>query len=241
MDDFTQVDIAKNITSVMERMEQAAQRSGRNPETVKLVAVSKAQSLEKIRKAYESGLREFGENRVYEALPKQKQLQDLEGIHWHMIGHIQSRKAKDVPTNFSFVHSVDRMKIARRLDRYSGQAGKKLKVMLECNVSGEKTKEGWNLKDPATWPKILLIFEEILKLQNLQVCGLMTMAPFEAEEDELRKVFRSLRELREYLDERLPGNWGELSMGMTDDFEIAVEEGSTMVRIGRAIFGPRDQ
>jgi pyridoxal phosphate enzyme (YggS family) len=239
MNDFVKADIAKNMKSVMDRIEQAAQRSSRNPEVVELVAVSKAQSLEKIHKAYELGLREFGENRVYEALPKQKQLQDLEGIHWHMIGHIQSRKARDVPTNFSFVHSVDRMKIAKRLDRYSGEAGKKLKVMLECNVSGEETKEGWDLADPTTWPKIIPIFEEIMKLQNLQVCGLMTMAPFEAEEEELRKVFRTLRELQEYLAERLPGSWDELSMGMTDDFEIAIEEGSTMVRIGRAIFGPR--
>lgn len=241
MNESKKADIAKNIERVMDRIEQAAQRSGRDPEAVKLVAVSKAQSLEKIRKGYELGLREFGENRVYEALPKQKQLQDLQGIHWHMIGHIQSRKAKDVPTNFYVVHSVDRMKIARRLNRYSGQAGKKLKVMLECNVSGEETKEGWDLVDPAAWPKIIPIFEEILKLENLQVCGLMTMAPFEAEEGELRKVFRALRQLKDFLTERLPGSWDELSMGMTDDFEIAVEEGSTVVRIGRAIFGPRDE
>jgi pyridoxal phosphate enzyme (YggS family) len=240
MDDL-EAGIAENLKQVRERIYQAAQRSDRNPEDVKLVTVSKAQSLEKIREAYKLGLREFGENRVYEALPKQKQLHDLEGIHWHMIGHIQSRKARDVPTNFSLVHSLDRVKIARRLDRYSGEAGKKLKVMLECNVSGEETKEGWDLVDPATWPKVIPIFEEILKLPNLQVCGLMTMAPFDAEENELRKVFRTLRECKDYLAERLPGSWDELSMGMTDDFEIAVEEGSTMVRIGRAIFGPREE
>ena len=233
--------IAKNIDSVISRIERAADRSDRKPEAVRLVAVSKSQSLGKIRQAYSLGLRDFGENRVHEALPKQKQLHDLSEIKWHMIGHIQSRKARDVPVNFSLVHSVDRMKIVRKLDEYAGEANQKLKVLLECNISGEEKKEGWNLGNPSSWPKIIPVFEEILAFQNLQVCGLMTMAPFAAEEALLRKVFRSLRELKEFLSERLPGSWAELSMGMTDDFEIAVEEGSTLVRIGRAIFGPREE
>jgi pyridoxal phosphate enzyme (YggS family) len=241
MNDSEKAIIAANIRSVKERIAQAAKRSGRDSEAVQLVAVSKLQSLEKVRQAYSLGIRDFGENRVYDALPKQKKLRDLEEIKWHMIGHIQSRKAKDVPTNFSVVHSIDRMKIAKRLDHYAGQAEIKLKVLLECNVSGEESKEGWNLENPASWPKILPVFEEILALENLEVRGLMTMAPFDAEEDELRKVFRGLRGLREYLSARIPANWDELSMGMTDDFEFAVEEGSTIVRIGRAIFGPREE
>jgi len=235
------VPIATNIENVMNRIIKAADRSGRNPDEVRLVAVSKSQSLEKIRYAYSLGLRDFGENRVHEALPKQEQLQELSDIKWHMIGHIQSRKAIDVPDHFSLVHSVDRMKIARKLDQHAGEANQRLKVLLECNISGEHTKEGWNLENPSSWPLIIPIFREILTFQNLQVCGLMTMAPFEAEEVSLRKVFRNLRELKEYLSERLPGSWEELSMGMSDDFEIAVEEGSTMVRIGRAIFGPREE
>ncbi len=238
--DFENVVIAQNLEKVRSRIEQAALRSGRDPKAVRIVAVSKSQSIEKIREAYSLGLREFGENRVYEALPKQAQLQDLSDIHWHMIGHIQSRKARDVPNNFSVVHSIDRLKIARRLDHYAGEVGQKLEVYLECNVSGEETKEGWNLVDPSSWPNIIPIFTEILAFKNLQVCGLMTMAPFSAQEELLRKVFRSLRELQGFLTERLPGSWVELSMGMTDDFEIAIEEGSTVVRIGRAIFGPRE-
>jgi pyridoxal phosphate enzyme (YggS family) len=239
--DIERVMIAENIESVKRRIEQAARRSSRAPDSVRLVAVSKSQSLEKVRQAYELGLRVFGENRVYEAIPRQEQLKDLPDIQWHMIGHIQSRKARDVPGNFSVVHSVDRMKIARRLNQFSGEAGKRLKVYLECNVSGEGTKEGWDLVDPASWPKVIPIFTQIIALQHLQVSGLMTMAPMDVGEALIRKVFRSLRELKDYLSEELPGSWDDLSMGMTDDFEIAIEEGSTVVRIGRAIFGPRDE
>jgi pyridoxal phosphate enzyme (YggS family) len=228
-----------NIESVLERIERATSRSGRNPDAIRLVAISKSQPVDKVRHAYAFGLRDFGENRVYEALPKQEQLEHLKEICWHMVGHIQSRKARDVPTHFSWVHSVDRLKIARRLDKYSEEAERKVKVLLECNVSGEETKEGWKLVERDSWPKILPIFGEILAFQNLEMCGLMTMAPFSAEEDVLRAVFKNLRELRDFLSENLPGNWKELSMGMTDDFEIAIEEGSTMIRIGRAIFGPR--
>jgi pyridoxal phosphate enzyme (YggS family) len=232
--------ITQNIENVLNRITQAASRSGRESEDVTLIAVSKSQSIEKIRHAYSIGLREFGENRVYEALPKQDELLDLSSINWHMIGHIQSRKARDVPAHFSLIHSIDRLKIARKLDQYSGEEGLKLNVLLECNVSGEVTKEGWNLVDDSSWSSVLPIFKEIAAFQNLRVCGLMTMAPFGAEEDSLRKVFRRLRELREYLSDKIPGDWSELSMGMTDDFEIAIEEGATMVRIGRAIFGPRE-
>jgi pyridoxal phosphate enzyme (YggS family) len=232
--------IEKNIKSVQTRIEQAAYRSGRNPDEIQLVAISKSQRISKVRHAYTIGLRNFGENRVYEALPKMEQLDDLTEICWHMVGHIQSRKARDVPANFSWVHSVDRVKIARRLDRFAEEAEKEMKVLLECNVSGEETKEGWNLKERSSWSEILPVFEEILEFHNLEICGLMTMAPFFAEEAVLRTVFRNLRELRDFLSANLPGSWKELSMGMTDDFEIAIEEGSTMVRIGRAIFGPRE-
>lgn len=233
--------VAKNIESVLNRIQQAAQRAGRDPETIRLIAVSKSQSIEKIRIAYSLGLRDFGENRVLEALPKLEELASLDAIQWHMIGHIQSRKARYVLPGFSLVHSVDRMKIAKKLDQYSRESDQKLRVLFECNVSGEETKEGWDLVDRSSWPGIIPVFKDIVSLQNLEVCGLMTMAPFSAEEWELRSIFRKLFDLKEFVSQRLPGNWDELSMGMTDDFEIAIEEGSTMVRIGRAIFGPRDQ
>jgi pyridoxal phosphate enzyme (YggS family) len=235
------IDVAQNMEHVFARIEESASRVGRSPSQVKLVAVSKSQSPSKIREAYNHGLRDFGENRVYEALPKQKELASLEGIRWHMIGHIQSRKAQDVAPNFSLVHSVDRMKIARYLDKSAGEAGVNLPVLLECNVSGEDTKEGWLLTDHSSWEKSLAVFREITSFEHLRVCGLMTIAPWTQDEKILRFVFGALRALRDFLEERIPGYWQELSMGMSDDFEVAIEEGSTMVRIGRAIFGPREQ
>jgi pyridoxal phosphate enzyme (YggS family) len=231
--------LEENINRVLERIEAATLRSGRKPKAVRLVAISKGQDTSKIREAYALGLRDFGENRVLEALAKQEQLADLEDICWHMVGHIQSRKASLVVPHFSFVHSIDRMKIAERLDIRSGQVGYKLPAFLECNVSGEETKGGWDLQDRSSWEGILPRFEAILALSNLRIQGLMTMAPFTEDVDWIRSVFHSLRELRDYLALRLPGNWQELSMGMTDDYEIAIEEGATMVRIGRAIFGER--
>lgn len=237
---LSKVTIAEKLEDVLGRIEAAALRSKRDPNAVRLIAVSKEQSVEKIREAYSLGLRDFGENRVLEALPKQEELADLNDIRWHMIGHIQSRKSRFVVPNFSMVHSIDRIKIAKMLNKTSGDVGEKLHVLLECNVSGEETKEGWDLALRHSWSKIIPVFEEILKLPDLEVRGLMTMAPFDASEDKLRAVFKTLRELKEFLAERIPGTWDELSMGMTDDFEIAIEEGATLVRIGRAIFGPRN-
>jgi pyridoxal phosphate enzyme (YggS family) len=157
-----------------------------------------------------------------------------------MIGHIQSRKTRQLVPGFSMIHSVDRLKIARRLNDHSEQFGSKIPVLLECNVSGELTKEGWDLVDQDTWPGILPEFNQVASFPFIDVRGLMTMAPFEAKDDELRRIFGKLRELLEYLGDHIPGMGRELSMGMTDDFEIAIEEGATMVRIGRAIFGPRN-
>jgi pyridoxal phosphate enzyme (YggS family) len=232
--------IAENLASVQGKITAAALRANRNPSEVRLIAVTKSQSVAKIKEAYAAGLRDFGENRALEALTKQEQLTDFPEIQWHMIGHIQSRKTRYLVPNFAMVHSIDRMKIARRLDQHSLELGFILPVLLECNVSGEETKGGWDLVDRENWPEILPEFQEILHLKNLEVRGLMTMAPFGAEEHVLRSVFSALRELKEFLVERLPGTWDVLSMGMTDDYEIAIEEGATLVRIGRAIFGPRD-
>ncbi|NIM94348.1 MAG: YggS family pyridoxal phosphate-dependent enzyme [Anaerolineales bacterium] len=231
--------ISLRIERVRSLIADALQRSGRTDSSVELVAISKGQSIEKIREAHAAGLRIFGENRVYEALPKIEELNDLSDIEWHMVGHIQSRKARDVVPHFSMVQSIDRLKIAHRLNRYASEARSELKVLLECNVSGEETKEGWILADRANWSDILPVLDEILGLENLHVCGLMTMAPWTSDVELLRSVFKRLREFRDYIANELPGDWRHLSMGMTDDYEIAVEEGSTMVRIGRAIFGPR--
>lgn len=231
--------IRENVERVQDRIARAARRVGRDPAEVLLVAVTKGQPPEVIRLGYAAGLRDFGENRVEEAIPKIAALADLEGLRWHMVGHIQSRKARAVVGRFALVHSVDREKIARLLDRHASESGLRLAVLLECNVSGEATKEGWRLNDPGLWEAALETLGAIVALPCLRVQGLMTMAPWTTEVDQVRGTFRRLRELRDYLGARLPGEWGMLSMGMTDDFEVAIEEGSTCVRIGRALFGER--
>ncbi len=239
MDLVTASAIRENVDRVLERIAAAARRAGRDPAEVQLVAVTKGQSPEVICLGYEAGLRDFGENRVEEALPKISALADLAGVRWHMIGHIQSRKACAVPGPFALVHSVDREKIARLLDRFAAEAGLRLPALLECNVSGESSKEGWRLDAPNSWASALEGLRTVVSLPHLQVGGLMTMAPWTEDEERVRETFRRLRELRDHLAARLPGEWGMLSMGMTDDFEVAIEEGATCVRIGRAVFGPR--
>jgi pyridoxal phosphate enzyme (YggS family) len=208
---------------------------------IRMVAISKGHGVEKIRAAYHAGIREFGENRIHEALPKLEELEAFEDIRWHMVGHIQSRKAKLVIPAFDIVHSVDRMKIAQRLNRFAGESGLTFPVLLECNVSGELTKYGWNLQDEEAWSEVLPEFDQLVKMENLAVLGLMTMAPWVSDERILRSCFGKLRELASFLATNLPGEWRELSMGMTDDFEFAIEEGATIIRIGRAIFGERSQ
>ena len=230
-----------NLRSVQQRIEAAARRAGRDPAQITLVAVSKTQPPEVIRRAYDLGLRCFGENRVEEAESKIGQLP--EDIAWHMIGHVQSRKARRVAPLFQFVHSLDSVKLARRLDRACDGRSEPLPVLLECNVSGEESKYGfaadrWQ-SDADQLKSLLAAMEEILALPHLRVQGLMTMAPIVADPEEARPVFIRLRTLRDELTALFPdADWRHLSMGMTDDFEIAIEEGATLVRIGRAIFAP---
>lgn len=233
------LDVASNLGRVKARIMAATRRAGRDPAEVRLVAVSKGVSPQAIRRAYAAGLRDFGENRVEEALPKLEALKDLQGICWHMIGHIQSRKARLIVPAFAWVHSVDRVKIAHLLDREAEERSQRLAVLLECNVSGEATKDGWHLADRWAWEALASEIAQVADLPHLEVRGLMTMAPWSADPETARPVFRQLRALRDHLSGIVPGRWDELSMGMTDDFEVAVEEGATIVRIGRAIFGPR--
>ena len=232
-----------NLRSVQERIASAAERAGRNPDEITLVAVTKTRSPTIIRAAHQLGLRHFGENRVGEAESKVSELPD--DIVWHMIGHIQSRKANRVPPVFEMVHSVDSIKLARRLDRACRDRTFPLPVLLECNVSGEEAKYGfvadrWE-QDDAQRSSLWAAVEQIVELSNIQVQGLMTMAPIVADPEDARPVFARLRQLRDALAKDFRGtDWGQLSMGMTDDFEVAIEEGATLVRIGRAIFGPRE-
>jgi len=214
-----------NVRDVNRRIERACERSRRSPDEVTLVAVTKGVETSAIRAAFDSGIRDFGENRVQEAEGKIAQLSDLKpAVTWHMVGHLQSNKAKAAVELFDIIHSVDSIKLAEILGR---RVEKPFPVLLEVNVSGEATKGGFSLNE------ITVAVNEIRQLPGLKVTGLMTMAPFVADPEEVRPVFRKLRELRDSL------GLEHLSMGMTDDFEVAVEEGATMLRIGRAIFGDR--
>ena len=230
-------DLWSRVDQVRSRIEVACARSARSPDSVRVIAVSKGRSPQAIRSVYRAGVRDFGENRLEEALPKIEALDDLIDVRWHMIGHVQSRKAQDVIGPFSLIHSVDRVKLARRLDRFAGEAQQRLPVLLECNVSGEASKEGWDMARPEGWPESTRELVQVAALPGLQVLGLMTMAPVSEDPEMVRPIFRRLAELARQMQAAGHGRWTELSMGMTDDFEVAIEEGATMVRIGRAIFG----
>jgi pyridoxal phosphate enzyme (YggS family) len=240
-------DITHNLAQIHERIAEAALRSGRNPTDVILVAVTKTFPAEAVVAAYEAGARHFGENRVAEGVDKIAAVRpQIAGPQptWHMVGHVQSRKTGQVAEHFDYVHSVDRLKIARRLSRDAQQVERALPVLLECNVSGEAAKYGFDLqgweREEARREAFFAAVEKILAQPVISVHGLMTMPPLVADPETVRPIFVSLRALRDALRERFPAaDWRHLSMGMTNDFEIAVEEGATMVRIGRAIFGER--
>jgi pyridoxal phosphate enzyme (YggS family) len=228
------VDIAGNIARVRERMGAACLRSGRRPEDVKLIAVTKTVSPELIRQAYEAGLRDFGENRVQEAEAKRPALADLDAT-WHLVGHLQSNKAKPARELFQYIHSMDSQRLAERLDRVASPGGQRLPVLLEVNLGEELTKSG------ARVGELVQLAQGVSQLPTLELRGLMAMPPLFEDPDKTRPFFRRLRELAEMIEShRLPGvSMRELSMGMSHDFEAAIEEGATMIRIGTAIFGPQ--
>lgn len=238
--------LADRIAQVQERMEAAGRRSGRKPSDVLLVAVTKTHGIGVVQAAYEAGLRQFGENRVEEAEGKIASAHHLlpGPVTWHMIGHIQSRKAADVPQLFHWVHSVDRLKVARNLDKAAGALEQPLDALIEVNLSGEVSKQGYDL---SRWPDdtvqevaLCQVIEAISELPGLRLQGLMTMAPLTSDPESIRPVFRRLRVLRDVLCRRFPAlAWSHLSMGMSGDFEVAIEEGATMVRLGTALFGER--
>lgn len=232
-------EVSHNFEQVFERIDRACSRSGRAPRSVKVVAVTKSFPIRAIHMALGHGVHRIGENRVYEAEAKQESLGQVDAISWHMVGHIQSRKSEDAARIFDVIHSVDRLKIARKLSDKAQELSKGIPVLLECNVSGEGSKYGWKLEDKDRWSRVVEEFEQVLALPSLEVSGLMTMAPWTQDEQVVRDTFRKLGQLQDFLEKRLPGYWQELSMGMSDDFEIAIEEGATLVRLGRAFFGPR--
>lgn len=236
----TQQIIQDNYQRVCDNIAQAAQSVGRNAEDVKLVVVTKGHSVETIRSVLAAGACCLGENYVEHALPKIEALSD-QLVEWHMIGHIQSRKARAVSEHFAWVHSVDRLKIARRLNDFSGEYGCVTPVLLECNVSSEASKFGWQTWDEMGWPEFAAGIAPLIEFPNLELRGLMTMPPFNPDPEKSRPYFEKLRRLRDFLAEQFPqANLSELSMGMSGDYQVAVQTGATMVRVGTAIVGPRN-
>ncbi len=233
-----------SVQSVRDRIARAAERAGRSGEDVTLVAVSKTKPMEDIVAAYEAGIRHFGENRTEELAAKAHALVHLPELQWHFIGQLQSRQCKEVALHAHCFHAVDRMKIAERLSRELGEAGRELPVYIQVNVSGEQSKGGFACAEWEHDDEQLGQFVEsvraIAALPNLKILGLMTMAAFNAPEDELRAVFKRLHGLSERLNAANPDLDAKgLSMGMSGDFEIAIAEGATLVRVGSAIFGGR--
>ena len=227
--------MAANIAHVRSIIAQAALRVGREPEEITLVAVSKTMPVELVHMAYNLGVTDFGENRVQEALPKIAAFHP-QGLRWHMIGHLQSNKAGKVVSSFYCVHSVDSLHLAQTLNKHAGEQGERFPVLLQINVSGEASKEGMPLAET------LDLARKIVALPSIQVEGLMTIAPLVEDPEQVRPVFRKLRLLRDQLRAELPVcSWQHLSMGMTGDYSVAIEEGDTIVRIGRAIFGEREK
>lgn len=232
--------IKENLVSVNQRIAQSAEKVGRDPSGVKLVAVTKLMPLDVILAGIEAGIRVFGENYPEQAAEKIASLDSEEEIEWHMIGHIQSRKADTVCNYFDMVHSLDRMKIARYLDRYAKEQNRSIPVLIEVNLSGEKSKYGWDASNDEDWENLLGDFRKIAVYKNLNIRGLMTMPPLFEDPEKTRPIYKELTRLQHFLQENIPEvNWDELSIGTSFDFPVAVEEGATIVRIGTEIFGPR--
>lgn len=222
--------IARNVQTVLDNIRQAALRAGRNPESVRLIAATKTVAPARVRTAIEAGVRILGENRLQEALPKIEAVGDCEGVVWHFIGRLQRRKVKAVVGRFQMIHSVDSLDLAAEINRRAAEAGLVQAVLMEVNIGEEPTKGGLA---PAAVAEAVAA---IKALPNLSVLGLMAVPPLATDPEAARPYFRRLRELvlsLPYEDVK------ELSMGMSQDYAVAVEEGATMVRIGTAIFGAR--
>jgi pyridoxal phosphate enzyme (YggS family) len=238
--------LAQRLAAVRAEIAAACSRAGRPADSVTLVAVSKTHPPEVVLEAVAAGQLDFGENRVEEAVPKMAAVGQLSSapLRWHMIGHVQSRKAQEIVHHFEMVHSLDSVKLAERYARFSAERSQPLKALLEVNISGEESKAGFAAQrwqsDAAQRETLWADIRRILQLPMLEVGGLMTMAPIVDDPEQTRPVFAALRQLRDALQNDFPdGIWSQLSMGMTDDYPIAIEEGATIVRIGRAIFGER--
>jgi pyridoxal phosphate enzyme (YggS family) len=239
MNDLVEL-IRERYQAALGQIDGAIKKSGRASDSVKLVVVTKTQTLDVVQAAIEAGVRILGENYPEEGAMKIQSLRQFSAVEWHMIGHIQSRKAQIVAQNFNFVHSLDSLKLANRLNRFCEEAGRTLPVLLEFNVGGEESKSGWAASHETLWPALVDELGSLLSMPHLQVRGLMTMPPLGTAAELSRPYFQKLKRLQEFLGTQFPqADFRELSMGTSTDFEVAVEEGATLVRVGTAIVGPR--
>ncbi len=232
--------IQNNLDHINKRIDRAATSVGRRASDITVVVVSKGQPAGVIQQACLAGISVFGENYPEETLEKSQKLAPGKTIEWHMIGHLQSRKVKIVCNHFSMLHSLDSVKLAYKLNEELGRLNKKLPCLLEVNVSGEESKYGFAASNESRWNGLLPEIEKVVVLPNIQVQGLMTMPPVYNDPEGVRQYFVRARKLADYFTRHFPHtHWGELSMGTSGDFEIAVQEGATYVRIGTAILGQR--
>ena len=224
--------LINNISTVFKRISHAAMRADRIPEDVTLVAVTKTVDTERIQEAYDAGLRIFGENRVQEAAPKIDGLKNNKGISWHLIGTLQKNKAKRAVVLFDVIESVDSLELAEKINVYAGEMGKRQRIFIQVKLSDEETKYGITPIDVES------IIKRVAEMEHVKIDGLMTIPPYIEDAEEVRPYFRRLREMRDDLESR-GYDIHQLSMGMSNDYEVAIEEGSTLVRVGTAIFGER--
>ena len=232
--------IRENYLHTLEAITHAARKSHRDPNEIRLVVVTKSQPVETVRAAIAAGIPILGENYPEEAVAKIQSLAAQSGVEWHMIGHVQSRKARLVTEHFALLHSLDSLKLAQRLNRFASEQARELPVLLEFNVGGEVSKSGWDASEDSRWGTFLSDVSSVLELPNLRVHGVMTMPPLGMDPGDSRRFFQRLRQLRDHLASRFPeADWHELSMGTSADYEVAVEEGATLVRVGTAIVGAR--
>jgi pyridoxal phosphate enzyme (YggS family) len=241
MDIVDELDVIRqNYESIKNKISRAANLYGRDEADITLVVVTKGQTLDKVRMAIDLGIRDLGENYVEEGTEKIQAFSGKAKITWHMIGHIQSRKAVDAVRNFDYIHSIDSVKLATRLNRFAVEQGKEIPALLECNTSGEKSKFGFSIWNEDQWPAFLSSSKEITALNNIKIMGLMVMAPYLENPEGTRPFFRKASILARRLNDNIPGKlFSQLSMGMSSDYEIAIQEGATLVRIGQAILGAR--
>ena len=232
--------IRERYLQTLDHIATAARKSNRNPEDVRLVVVTKSQPVKVAQAAIEAGVRILGENYPEEGVTKIQSLHEQSGVEWHMIGHVQSRKARLVVDHFALLHSLDSLKLAQRLNRFALESNHTLPVLFEFNVGGEASKSGWDASEELLWEAMLPEIQSILDLPNLSIRGLMTMPPLGTDPEESRRFFIQLRRLRDHLAKQFPqADWHELSMGTSADYAVAVEEGATLVRVGTAIVGAR--